>query len=346
MKNRKDLRFPIIMFQFWDSYFELKYDKETFKRTLDMLSITEDMFRDPNYKLDGNQYYSILELLLKEDLNEPPSLHTLRLTSMNNMGMAGFAGITAVTLKDALNIALSAYKYFMPAVELNLDNIGGQYQLGIEMASDFDRFNPFIIELTLGAFKQFAEEIVGEQIEIKIEFSHSLTWGDNKDIAAQHYSKYFKCDVIFNAPKSRLTANIKTLEKKSKKPNQVLHKYAREVLHKELDKQKHQPAFTEKVKHILELNTDNDVILNLSQLAQHLNITSRTLCRKLAKDNTQFQTLLNKVRFEKAKKELRKGDASIKSLALNLGFSNSESFSKAFKVYTGHSPSQWKENIK
>jgi len=201
-----------------------------------------------------------------------------------------------------------------------------------------------IIEITLGVFKQFAEEITGEQIEAKIEFEHFATWGNDNEITVQKYSEYFGCNVTFGSPKSRITVYEKTLQKKSKSPNKVLHQYASEKILQELNEQNSTPRFSEEVTRTLSINIDKGIVLNLSQLACHLNMTSRTLSRKLAKDNIQFQTLLNEVRFNKAKKILNHKNVAIKSLALSLGFSNSESFSKAFKAYTGYTPSRWINN--
>ncbi len=75
-----------------------------------------------------------------------------------------------------------------------------------------------------------------------------------------------------------------------------------------------------------------------SQVAQRLNMSTRTLHRRLATEGVTFRRLVDDVRAEQARYFLRNGRLSVGQIAELTGFSESASFSHAFKRWTGQSP--------
>ena len=78
-------------------------------------------------------------------------------------------------------------------------------------------------------------------------------------------------------------------------------------------------------------------------VARSLYMSSRKLQRQLKKAGTTFNTLLNEVRQDLAKKYLREEDTSMTEIAFLLGFSESSAFSRAFKRWTGVSPTTYRK---
>ena len=175
MIERKQLRFPTILLQFLDSYFESELEQQRLVDTLGYLSISEQDFRDPNFSFDGEQFFLLLKMLRRSTVYEPPALRVLRYLSVSNMGMAGIAGITALTLNEAYNIAMKVYKLLMPAADLIPSESNGILQLKVELVTDFEDCNAVIVELILGCLKQFADEATGENLGLKLEFAHAPT---------------------------------------------------------------------------------------------------------------------------------------------------------------------------
>lgn len=342
MGERKQLKFPSVLFQFLDSYFELEHIPDRLENTLNYLSVTEQQFRDPNFFFDGDQLFLMLNLLEKGSISEPPAFRILRYQSLSNMGMAGIAGLTALTLKDALHITLKVHRALMPAAELKFKENNGGFELEAVLNADFEHCGPILTEIILGALKKFSDEVTGENAKLKLAFAHPPNWGDDSEKTTQLYRDFFGCEVQFNAPTSCLIANVEELDKRLKSPNKIMYSFAADILDKELEKSNHPSSFADKAKGLLVESVNNDAPFSLEELALKLNMTSRTLSRKLAKENVQYKTLLNEVRFERAKFLLNKTDAPIKQLASKLGFSNTDAFSRAFKTYTGMTPNQWK----
>nr|WP_255541672.1 helix-turn-helix transcriptional regulator [Legionella bononiensis] len=81
----------------------------------------------------------------------------------------------------------------------------------------------------------------------------------------------------------------------------------------------------------------------MEEIASKLCMTSRTLRRHLQKLQVTYQELLDEVREQKAKTFLLNNGISITEVSFLLGFNDTSSFTKAFKRWTGLTPSEYKE---
>ncbi len=78
------------------------------------------------------------------------------------------------------------------------------------------------------------------------------------------------------------------------------------------------------------------------KMAKHLNMSPSTLKLKLAQQNTGFQQLLDQARKNLSSSYMEQSNVSISEIAYLLGFTDTSSFSRAFKRWTGQSPSQYR----
>jgi len=76
----------------------------------------------------------------------------------------------------------------------------------------------------------------------------------------------------------------------------------------------------------------------IERVARELGLSRQTLYRRLKAEGATFEEILDQVRKRLALKWIREG-ASVKDAAYRLGFSDPAAFSRAFKRWTGSSPS-------
>lgn len=79
-----------------------------------------------------------------------------------------------------------------------------------------------------------------------------------------------------------------------------------------------------------------------AQVADSLSMSSRTLHRKLQSLGTTYQELLDSVRQELAIQYLAQANISTTEISFLLGYSNSNSFARAFRQWTGRSPREYR----
>jgi AraC-like DNA-binding protein len=75
-------------------------------------------------------------------------------------------------------------------------------------------------------------------------------------------------------------------------------------------------------------------------VARRLHLSTRSLHRHLRDEGASLQRLKDEVRRERAVELLCRSDKPLKQVALALGFADEKSFARAFRGWTGHSPSE------
>jgi len=81
--------------------------------------------------------------------------------------------------------------------------------------------------------------------------------------------------------------------------------------------------------------------LTKEDAARHLHMSPHTLQIKLSKNNTTFQAVVNETRRALACMHLENSALSITEIAYMLGFTDTSNFSRAFRRWTGLSPSEY-----
>ncbi len=78
------------------------------------------------------------------------------------------------------------------------------------------------------------------------------------------------------------------------------------------------------------------------QIAALFSMHSRTLARHLEACGTQFQVLVDEVRFEIARQMLEGSAMDIAQIAEALGYADPSAFTRAFRRWSGTTPAQWR----
>lgn len=71
-------------------------------------------------------------------------------------------------------------------------------------------------------------------------------------------------------------------------------------------------------------------------------MSDRTLQRRLTGENTSFKPLLTEARHEQALEYLADPSLDIKEVAFLLGYEDQNSFYRAFRLWEGVTPSNWR----
>ncbi|MFT4171978.1 MAG: AraC family transcriptional regulator [Rhodocyclaceae bacterium] len=80
-------------------------------------------------------------------------------------------------------------------------------------------------------------------------------------------------------------------------------------------------------------------------IAERLSMSERTLQRRLAEQGLTYAEVLDTLRRDLAADHLRNSRTTVNEVAYLLGFSEVASFNRAFRRWTGASPSQWREGV-
>lgn len=122
---------------------------------------------------------------------------------------------------------------------------------------------------------------------------------------------------------------------------QVYHQYLKQV------KDKKAPDWAETLKEMIQDQLDTHITLTLQQASEELEINAAYLSREFSKhfDNLSFGEYMRKIRIEKARQLIENSKHSLTEIAYLTGFSDQAHFSRIFKHFTGHTPSEFKKSL-
>lgn len=83
--------------------------------------------------------------------------------------------------------------------------------------------------------------------------------------------------------------------------------------------------------------------LTMTDCADLVGMSDRTLQRRLAQHETTFNELLDQARFDSAKQLLQDKSISLSDIGYELGYANPANFTRAFRRWAGVSPRQHRQ---
>jgi AraC-like DNA-binding protein len=82
------------------------------------------------------------------------------------------------------------------------------------------------------------------------------------------------------------------------------------------------------------------------EVAEALNVSLRTLQRKLREEGESYAHIVKVVKKEMAENYIQDSQLSINEIAYLLGFSDQANFTRAFRRWNGNTPSQYRLNLR
>jgi AraC-like DNA-binding protein len=154
------------------------------------------------------------------------------------------------------------------------------------------------------------------------------------------YHRYFRCPVRFNDGQTCLILSARDMAFRLPSANAKLRENLLAALQRQLAQQPQ--GFAARVKHAL-----RPLLLSGSashrQVAKHLNTHPRTMGRRLEAEGFTFEQLKDEVRLVVARELLARTDIAISDVAAALGYATPSAFVRAFRRWTGGSPSAWRK---
>ena len=161
-----------------------------------------------------------------------------------------------------------------------------------------------------------------------------------------HYEELFGCPVRFNMPHSGLVISRQVLQHPLAQNEDSLREFLRLAPYPLVKRD--QPGDIKSLSRKIEQRLVSDGPENMptaSEIAHQLNMSPRTLHRKLTAEGTSFQQLKDDFRRDMAVHYLQRDELSIDTIAAVMGFQDNSAFYRSFKKWTGTSPGQFRQDL-
>jgi AraC-like DNA-binding protein len=156
---------------------------------------------------------------------------------------------------------------------------------------------------------------------------------------------YFGCRVECRAPRNALIFSVAETQRPFLTRNDKLLGMLAPQLEAELQQQGREENFAERVRWVIRQNLTGRRP-TVPSVARGLNVSARTLQRRLQDEGFSFQGLLEDTRRHLARHYLNNSALELNEAAYLLGYEDGNSFVRAFRAWEGVPPARWREQQK
>lgn len=300
-------------------------------------NIDRASFLPREHTVTEDQLYAIVTSAKKLS-NEPAfGLEIGHRFNLGSFGLLSSALMSCATLRDVVQM-LERYSVLVLPL-LRFSSFESETELVLEMTAlaSYPDLNQTIIEALLSCSTKMFPLLVGRHI------------GANRiccQFEAPPYANRFPAAMTqkfsFGAQKNliclkREYADLKLVTANSTDASSMMAECEKALIRSQQTK-----SLTDKVVDLVRYYLDTNPTSH--QIAQQLNMTERTLRRKLSEEGASYRKLLAGIREDVAKYYLSQTSLQIGQIALKLGYGETSNFRSAFKTWTGMPPRHWRQN--
>ena len=200
-------------------------------------------------------------------------------------------------------------------------------------------FSTYAVERSFAMALNWSSAFTGQDINpIEIHFQYRAP------SYLPEYQKTFNCPLLFEQEHNSIILPESFLDLPAKTYNPYLDK----LVQKQAEHLKQNlgvvNSFTEQIQK--QIVQDLPIgTLDVDTISEKMNMSRRTLARKLKDEGTSFKALVEETKKELAIDYLKQNKFNINDIAYMLGFSESSAFSRAFKRWFGDNPQAYRNAI-
>ena len=256
---------------------------------------------------------------------------------LHQYSVASMAALHAATLGDALT-KLGRYKRLVCPEDLTVETARREASVRFQWLLGEGAPPAFLIDGTFASVVELASRGTGETIVPKrLELSRR-----KRDEAM--LQSHFQCPIRFDAAADLLVFDAAVLIKPFATHNADLLAMLVPGLDAELKNRFGARSLVDDVREALTRRICGERP-NVEKVARELGLSARTLQRRLEELDTTYQSLLDDVRHQSARRLLANTDLDASEVAFVLGFEELNSFTRAFRNWEGTTPSRWRSTI-
>lgn len=302
-------------------------------------NIDKEVLSDMDKYVSLEFHDALLDKLLPMVGDEYLGLHIGSQLTCDSFGLFGYIFKTSKTVNEGVVNLMRYINLITNIATYKLEVVDNTAVFGHKFFDPNIKYKRQINDYGLAATVALLNSILYKKLDIlEVNFSHE------KPSNEEEYKRYFNCRINYCSDYAELKfdADILDLSTTGSSPelNSTLLKHADLTL-RNLSIQNN--LISSVRKHLVTGLEQNS--FTLEKTASALNLTPRTLQRRLDESNVKYSEVLNEVRKELAVQHLAMKELTSVDIAYLLGYSESASFLRAFKRWYGVTPSEYRKQI-
>ena len=290
------------------------------------------MLEDPKTLIPYEEFDDICRCLHRVIDDPCAGLNVANFWHPATFGVLGFAMLSSGSIRESLERMEKYQKVVASESQVTVAETGK----GLVIQQNYLRYQtgefPIVVDVMLSTWLHICRfNYCGVLDPVEVNLKRS-----KPDQAGRYYA-YFRCPVNFSQAENNLVLPLDVVDEAIPSANFKLAQMHDRVLHEYLEEQHRSDLITRVRESIIRHLPSGEV--SRDEVAKDLLMSSRTFQRRLNEEGTSFADVLNDTRKELAHQYIMDDSLPIKEVSYLLGFSEAANFSRAFKRWTGKTPS-------
>jgi AraC-like DNA-binding protein len=300
--------------------------------------LVRSQLRDPDKRIPFAKHVRFLEIAA-DRLGDPFwGLHLGASIHPKQVGLLGYVALSCDTLGAAIKNMTRYLSVLSEGAEVELAIQGNQVSVTSRILDphvlDCRQIDDFGASVQLAACRALTStDVVPERVDFRTPKPHSL---------AEH-KRVFGAPVRFDQPRTGLVFDSKVMDLPIHTADsdllRILERYCREILGR-------RPAVQNLTYQVRELiaNLLTTGEPTIDTVAREMRMSSRTLERRLSAEGLSYRRILDDIRRQLAERYLGDERLGLSQITYLLGYSEPTAFNRAFRRWTGVTPTQYRKS--
>ncbi len=300
--------------------------------------INPAIFTSSNSSISGSQFVQLVQNA--HTLYDDPAfgIHYGEYLTVSTHGWIGFTLMSCSNLKEALDVVLRYYQTIFSLISLDLAERDGMTILAFDVPYNVGNIKSAMIEGFLVGFWSVINSVLKG-----FDFSAKIRLQIQQQPYHQMLNELYDSKVKYGCDVNEIYFDSSLLELRMTAADPQTTQLAREQCENLKRLADAKETLSQQVR--AKLFVHKKRLPKLKEIAQLFNMHPRTMGRYLCKDGTSYQELLDEVREVLAMEYLANPNILIEDIAYSLNFNDTSSFYRAFKRWTGITPSEQRKKL-
>jgi AraC-like DNA-binding protein len=298
------------------------------------VTLTEEDLRDPELQIDARQELAVVRNLAHAlGYRAEAAIALGSRYHVTTFGIFGFACISSPTLREAMQLSLRyldlSFTFSIPHVTVDEQRVAltlDDERVPVDVAS-------FLVLRDLAAICTMMRDLLPDITLDSVRFRHP------EPSTVDAYLAAFGLRPEFSCPANVSTLDISWLDRPLPQANEhtvaLCEAQCRELVARRRARSGISHEVRERLIRVGGADTGMDAV------ARELNMSPRTLRRRLEEAGTSYRSLVDEVRETLAEELLDTGALSVEDVAIRLGYAEASSFIYAFRRWKGITPAAY-----
>src|ERR1700730_459524 len=309
---------------------------------LERVQVSKSIISSPATRVSLNQIIECYRNAVGLSRDPRFAYHTGLRFHVSTYGMYGFAILSNTSFRQTMRFAMQYHELAAPLTEISFreDGRSGVWTISPLPHPRVDTpLYRFLVELQFGIHVSLHRDVMGASF---VPQELHFTYAPPSD--ARLYPDAFGCQVRFGQSENKLVFDAAWLGVAPKLGNEITYAAVVRLCDDLVEELQLHIGLTGKVRRVLLVNLARPT--SFDAVARHLQMTPRTLRRKLHEEDTSFRKLLDELMMQVAIKYLRDTELTNEDIADALGFSDAANFRHAFRRWTNNAPHEFRRSPK